>query len=187
MSSIYDRLRLGGGGSGDGGRRILSTVCLSSSARHYSQRVSNGGAVGVGGLTLSIVRVRRRGLGGGCGRVRQIGGSWLTLAGCGCARVGCRGRLDRVLVRLGRRRRRRRQYFRLRLQGGALVRVLRSDGASSRRSTRQAMGNGGHNARRGAAGLLLRRLCGIGRDWSHGGGAEDAEGAGRSDLEATPR
>jgi hypothetical protein len=186
MSSIYDRLRLGGGGSGDGGRRILSTVCLSSSARHYSQRVSNGGAVGVGGLTLSIVRVRRRGLGGGCGRVRQIGGSWLTLAGCRCARVGCRGRLDRVLVRLGRRRRRR-QYFRLRLQGGALVRVLRSDGASSRRSTRQAMGNGGHNARRGAAGLLLRRLCGIDRDWSHGGGAEDAEGAGRSDLEATPR
>jgi hypothetical protein len=186
MSSIYDRLRLGGGSGGGGGRRILSMVCLSSSARHYSQRVSNGGTVGVGGLTLSIVRVRRRGLGGVCRRVRQIGGSWLTLTGGGCARVGCRGRLDRVLVRLGRRRRRR-QYFRLRLDGGALVRVLRGDGASSRRSTRQAMGNGGHNARRGAAGLLLRRLCGIGRDWSHGGGAEDAEGAGRSDLEATPR
>jgi hypothetical protein len=177
MSSIHDRLRFGGGGNGDGGRRILSMVCLSSSARHYSQRVSNGGAVGVGGLTLSVVRVRRRGLGGVCWRARQIGGSWLALAGGGCARVGRRGRLDRVLVRLGRRRR---QYFRLWLHGGALVRVLRGDGAGSRGSTRQAMGDGGHNARRGAAGLLLRRLCGIGRDWSHGGGAEDAKGAGRT-------
>ena len=92
-----------------------------------------------------------------------------------------------VLVRRLRLQLGRRWCFRLRLHDGAFVRVLRGDGAGSRRSTRQAMGDSGHNARRGATSLLLRRLYGIDRDWSHGGGAEDAEGAERSNLEATPR
>jgi hypothetical protein len=72
MGSIYDRLRLDGGDGSNRGRRILTMVCLLNSARFYLLRVSNGGAVGMSGLTLSIVRVRRRGLGGADRRVCQV-------------------------------------------------------------------------------------------------------------------